>query len=297
MLVPVVLGITFILFIVLSLAPGDPAFLILGVDASAEQIAEQHAKMGLDRPVLVQYARYIGGLFRGDMGTSWITGRDVAGEFFLRLPNTLLVAVLATLLAISIGIPMGIISAIRQNRPFDYSAMVFAMLLFSIPAFWLGLMCQILFGLILGWLPAAGTGSWKHFVLPAIVLGANTLAAMIRMSRSSMLDVIRQDYVRTARAKGLPEHLVIMHHALRNGMMPVVTQVGISFATSIGGAVITEIIFAIPGIGSLLVNAVVTRDIPIVMGMLVFISVIVGVINLLVDVLCAKIDPRIDLAS
>ncbi len=297
MLIPVVLGITFIIFLIMSLSPGDPATLILGADASTEQLALKRVEMGLDQPVLVQYYKYIIGVCRGDFGVSWVSGNDVLAEFVHRMPYTLVLGVLSTLFAVSIGIPMGIVSAIRQYHLFDYTSSAFAMLLFSLPAFWLGIMCQVLFCLVLGWLPAAGVGTWEHYLLPTLVLGANTLASMIRMSRTSMLDVVRQDYVRTARAKGAPERIVIMRHAVRNSLLPVVTQIGVSFAACMGGAVLTEIVFAIPGIGSLLINAVKSRDTPIVMGMLIFVSIIVGFINLLVDILCASIDPRIDLAS
>lgn len=298
MLIPVIIGITFILYMIMSLSPGDPVALLLGADASAEQLASKREELGLDKPVVLQYLNYISGVvFRGDFGSSWLNGYNVLSEFSYRLPYTLLVGVLATLLAVGAGIPLGILSAIKQNQPFDYSNMVLAMLLFSLPAFWLGIMCQILFCLVLNWLPAAGVGSWRHFVLPSIVLGANIFASMIRMSRTSMLDVIRQDYVRTARAKGATERRVIMNHALRNGLMPVITQIGLSFAACVGGAVVTETIFSIPGVGALLINAVKSRDIPVVMGVLIFVSAIVGIINLLVDLICARIDPRIDLAS
>ena len=170
-------------------------------------------------------------------------------------------------------------------------------LCFSMPAFWLGTMCQIFFCLMLRWLPVSGVGSWTCYILPTIILGANTLASMIRMSRTSMLDVIKMDYIRTARAKGNSQKDVILHHAIRNSLIPVVTQIGINFAGTIGGAVVTENIFAIPGIGSMLINAVKGRDVPVVMGTVIFITVIVGVINLVVDLVCALIDPRIDLAS
>ena len=171
------------------------------------------------------------------------------------------------------------------------------MLLFSLPAFWLGTMCQVLFCLTLHWLPTSGFTSAKSLILPTLILGANTMATMIRMSRTSMLDVIRQDYIRTAKAKGAPNRVVIRHHALRNGLIPVVTQIGVSFAGTIGGAVVTENIFTIPGVGTMLLNAVKSRDVPVVLGTIIFVTVIVGVINLLVDLLCAVIDPRIDLAS
>ena len=192
---------------------------------------------------------------------------------------------------------MGIGSAIKQYSLLDYGSSFVAMLLFSLPAFWLGTMCQVLFCLTLHWLPTSGFDSPKSLILPTLILGANTMATMIRMSRTSMLDVIRQDYIRTAKAKGAPNKTVIRHHALRNGMIPVVTQIGVSFAGTIGGAVVTENIFTVPGVGTMLLSAVKSRDVPVVLGTIIFVTVIVGVINLLVDLLCAVIDPRIDLAS
>lgn len=208
-----------------------------------------------------------------------------------------MLASIATLWAVALGIPIGIYAAVRQYSIFDYGSMVVAMLLFSFPAFWLGIMCQILFCLVLQWLPATGIGTWKHLVLPSLILGANTLASMIRMSRTSMLDVLKQDYIRTARAKGVSKRDVLVHHAVRNSLIPVITQIGISFAGCIGGAVVTETVFTIPGIGSMLINAVKSRDIPVVMGTVIFIAAMVGLINLIVDLICAKVDPRIDLAS
>ena len=252
MLIPVILSVTFILFVILSLAPGDVARLVLGQDATPEQVAQLNHEMGLDKPLLVRYVNYMIDALRLDFGTSWISGFEV-------LPVV--------------------------------------MLLFSMPAFWLGTMCQILFCLTLHWLPVSGIRTWKCFILPPMILGANTLASMIRMSRTSMLDVIKMDYIRTARAKGASNHDVILHHAIRNSLIPVVTQIGISFAGTIGGAVVTENIFAIPGIGSMLINAVKGRDVPVVMGTVIFITIIVGVINLVVDLICAIVDPRIDLAS
>ena len=281
----------------MALSPGNPAQLILGADATAEQIQALEEEMGLNDPIIVQYLNYMLGVIRGDFGTSWVSGYNVLGEFILRIPNTLLIAVLATVGAVALGIPMGIYSAVKQYSLFDYGGMVVAMLLFSVPAFWLGIMCQILFCLILGWLPAAGDESLRYFILPSIVLGANTFASMIRMARTSMLDVIKQDYIRTARAKGAPERRVIMRHGVRNGLIPVITQIGISFAGAVGGAIVTETIFAINGVGMLLLNAVKSRDIPVVMGTVIFVAAIVGIINLVVDLICAKVDPRIDLAS
>ena len=297
MLIPVIICVTFILFVILSMAPGDVARMILGQDATEAQIAALNHEMGLDRPLLVRYVKYMYDALHLDFGTSW-TGRfDVLAEFSHRLPYTLLVSTLAVLFAISFGVPLGIGSAIKQYSLLDYGSTFVVMLLFSMPAFWLGTMCQIVFCLTLRWLPVSGISSWKSFILPPIILGANTLASMIRMSRTSMLDVIKMDYIRTARAKGNSYKDAIVHHAIRNSLIPVVTQIGINFAGTIGGAVVTENIFAIPGIGSMLINAVKGRDVPVVMGTVIFITVIVGLINLAVDLVCALIDPRIDLAS
>lgn len=297
MLIPVILSVTFILFVILSLAPGDVARMVLGQDATPEQVATLNHQMGLDRPLLVRYVRYMGNAMKFDFGRSWTGNFDVLAEFSHRLPYTLLVSVLALLFATAIGIPLGIASAIKQYSLLDYGSTFIVMLLFSMPAFWLGTMCQIFFCLTLRWLPVSGISTWKSFILPPVILGANTLASMIRMSRTSMLDVVKMDYIRTARAKGASNHDVILHHAIRNSLIPVVTQIGISFAGTIGGAVVTESIFAIPGIGTMLINAVKGRDVPVVMGTVIFITIIVGVINLVVDLICALVDPRIDLAS
>ena len=297
MLIPVILGVTLILYFVMALAPGEPARQILGADASEEQLAALEHEMGLDLPIIVQYVRYIADVVRLDFGTSWVSGFDVLEAFMQRLPDTLLLAFTATLWAVGLGIPIGIFAAVRQYRLFDYGSMVVAMLLFAMPSFWLAILCQILFCLTLHWLPATGVGSFSHFILPALVLGANTLASMIRMSRTSMLDVLRQDFIRTARAKGASKSSAIFHHAVGNSLVPVITQTGISFAGCIGGAVVTESIFTIPGIGSMLINAVKSRDVPVVMGTVILVAVIVGVINLVVDLVCARVDPRIDLAA
>ena len=297
MLIPVILGVTLILYFVMALAPGNPARQILGADASEEQLAALEHEMGLDLPIIVQYVRYIFGVVRLDFGTSWVSGFDVLEAFMQRLPDTLLLAFTATLWAVGLGIPIGILAAVRQYRLFDYGSMVVAMLLFAMPSFWLAILCQILFCLTLHWLPATSVGSFSHFILPALVLGANTLASMIRMSRTSMLDVLRQDFIRTARAKGASKSSAIFRHAVGNSLVPVITQTGISFAGCIGGAVVTESIFTIPGIGSMLINAVKSRDVPVVMGTVILVAVIVGVINLVVDLVCARVDPRIDLAA
>ena len=296
MLIPVILGVTLILYYVMALSPGNPALQILGADASEEQVAALEHEMGLDLPIIVQYVRYILDVVRLNFGSSWVTGYDVLESFMQRLPDTVMLAFVATLWAVALGIPIGIYSAVKQYSVFDYGGMVLAMLLFAMPSFWLAILCQILFCLVLHWLSATGVGSLRHFILPALVLGANTLASMIRMSRTSMLDVLRQDFIRTARAKGASRRSAILHHAVGNSLVPVITQVGISFAGCMGGAIVTETIFTIPGIGSMLINAVKSRDIPVVMGTVILVAIIVGVINLIVDLVCAKVDPRIDLA-
>ena len=243
MLIPVIVCVTFFLFLILSYSSQNLAYQLLGEDATEAQIAAKEAEMGLDKPILVRYGEYMLGVVKMDFGKSWINGEDVLARFSNRLPNTLRLSALAMLFAISVGVPLGIGSAIKQYSLLDYGSMFVAMLLFSMPAFWLGTMCQILFCLTLHWLPTSGADSWMHFILPMLILGANTMATMIRMSRTSMLDVIRQDYIRTARAKGASSGKVILHHALRNSLIPVVTQIGVSFAGTIAGAVVTENIF------------------------------------------------------
>lgn len=297
MLIPVIIAVTFTLFVILSFAPGDIARIILGDDATVEQVEALRHEMYLDRPLLVRYFKYMGDACRMDFGKSWISGYEILPEFARRLPYTLLVSTLSVLFAVGLGIPLGIASAIKQHSLLDYGSTFLVMLLASMPAFWLGTLCQIFFCLILRWLPVSGVGSWKHYILPSVILGASTLATMIRMSRTSMLDVIKMDYIRTARAKGASEKHVLYRHAIRNSIIPVVTQIGISFAGGIGGAVVTENIFAIPGIGAMLINAVKGRDVPVVMGTIIFVTIIVGIINLIVDLICAVVDPRIDFAS
>lgn len=297
LLIPVIIGVTFVLFVILSFAPGDVVRSILGDEATAEQIAELRHEMYLDRPLLIRYLKYMADAFTFDFGQSWTSGYEILPEFARRLPYTLSVTTLSVLFAVALGIPLGIISAVKEHSLLDYGFTFLVMLLASMPAFWLGTLCQIFFCLMLRWLPVSGVGSWKHYILPSIILGASTLATMIRMSRTSMLDVIKMDYIRTARAKGANEKRVLYHHALRNSLIPVITQIGISFAGGIGGAIVTENIFAIPGIGVMLVNAVKSRDVPVVMGVIIFVTIIVGIVNLIVDLICAIVDPRIDFAS
>ncbi|WRS26289.1 ABC transporter permease [Oscillospiraceae bacterium MB08-C2-2] len=295
MLVPVVLGITLFIFIIMDIAPGDPARTILGAEATVEEVEALREEMGLNDPLLVRYVTYLGNLVRGDFGQSWYSNFDVLTEFSSRLPNTLALGTMAFAIAAILGIPIGIMAAVRQYHIVDYTSLVLAMVLSAMPAFWFGLMSQVYFALKLGMFPATGTGSLAHFILPACTLAAGQMATQVRMTRSSMLEIIKQDYVRTARSKGANETQIITRHVLRNGLLPVVTQLGISYAGLISGSVVTESVFSISGIGSFLINAVKIRDVPIVMGVLVIISIFVGVVNLLVDLLYAVIDPRVKL--
>lgn len=295
LLIPVVIGITMFIYFIMSMAPGDPASLILGTDATVEELAAKREELGLNNPIIVRYINYMAGVLRGDFGESWYNGYNVMSEFLSRIPNTLLLGVLSNAFVILIGIPLGVIAAVKQNSALDYITLVVAMFLSSMPAFWFGLMAQILFCLTLGWFPATGAESLKYFVLPALTLGCASCAGIVRLTRTSILEVNKLDYVRTARSKGCTESRIVIKHVLRNGLLPVVTSIGSSIAAIVGGAIVTESVFAIPGVASLMINAVKLRDVPVVMGIIVIISVFVGVVNLLVDLTYAVIDPRVKL--
>jgi peptide/nickel transport system permease protein len=295
LIVPVIIGLTLFIYLVLSLAPGDPVTLIMGQDATQAQLQAKRVELGMDKPVLVQYFNYMLRILSGDFGSSWVTGRPVMTEFVQRAPHTLFLAVVTLLITVTVGIPFGVLAAAKQNKLVDNTTLVFALIFSSIPAFWLGMLIQILFALKLGLLPAMGVGSIRHIILPALTLSMVNLASQVRMTRSSMLDVINQDYVRTARAKGAGEFRIILSHVIRNGSLPVITSLGIAFANAFGGAVVTEAVFSIPGIGSYMINGAKTRDIPIVMGVIIFVAIFVAVVNLLVDLIYAFVDPRVKL--
>lgn len=297
LLIPVVVGITFFIYLIMSVAPGDPARLILGENATAEEIAAKRIELGLDQPLLLRYINYMAGVLRGDLGISWYSGFNVMQEFLSRLPNTLTLGLLSNLITISIGIPLGILAAQHQYGLIDYATLVIAMLFSSMPAFWFGLMAQIYLSINLKWFPATGAGDLYHFILPAITLSTGGLAGQVRLTRTSILEVNKLDYVRTARSKGCSEQQIVVHHVLRNALLPVITAIGGHFATILGGAIVTESVFAIPGVASLMINAVKVRDVPVVMGVIVFISVFVGVVNLLVDLCYAAVDPRVKLTA
>lgn len=295
-IIPTFLLLTLLVYTILSLSPADPALMRLGTGATQEAIDEIHHELGLDQPLLARYGKYMWDLFtKGEMGKSWVMQTSVKKNFIERLPNTLILTALALLLTSVVGIVAGVFAAVNQNSAGDRITMILAMLLISLPNFFLSLICQIFICLKLKWLPVAGAGSFRHFILPSIMLAACRVAGQIRLTRSSMLDVLGQDYVRTAYAKGCSKFRAVTYHALRNGLLPVITGIGNQVGGLVAGAVTVETIFAIPGVGSMLVNAVRSSDIPEVMGPIIFISLLVCIVNLLVDFLYAVVDPRVKL--
>jgi ABC-type dipeptide/oligopeptide/nickel transport system permease component len=294
-MIPVVMGVTIITFSIMHLSPGDPARIMLGVLASDEAVAHLRSTFGLDRPIHVQYISWLTRVVTGDFGRSIQTRRPVLESIWSHLPATLELTFAALILALLIAIPAGIVSATRQYSVFDYGSMVGALFGVSMANFWLGLMLMLVFGLHLGWLPISGRGDLSHLILPAITLGAGVAALIARLVRSSMLEVIRLDYVRTARAKGLVERTVIYKHALKNALIPITTVVALYIPTLFSGAVVIETIFAWPGLGRLLVTAIFERDFPVVQGTVLILALIVILANLLADIAYAYIDPRIKL--
>ncbi len=275
------------------LAPGDPAQLLAGEFATPETLADIRQRFGLDQPWHVQLGLYAANVVRGDLGQSVRTRKPVTYELRQYFPNTLRLTLGAMLVALLIGIPAGIIAATRPGTIFDLLAMLGALIGVSMPVFWFGLMAILIFSVQLGWFPVAGTGTLWHLVLPAITLGTGTAAILARMTRSAMLEVLSQDYIRTARAKGLAGRVVVFKHALRNALIPVVTITGLQFGGLLEGAVITETVFAWPGIGQLLVGSILARDYPVVQGAVLLIAMVFILINLIVDLLYGAIDPRI----
>lgn len=291
--VPVLVGISIVVFAMIRLIPGDPAQLMAGQAATEEVVREIRNSLGLDRPIFVQYAFFLRSAVRGDLGKSLFNGEPVRRELAQRFPRTIRLAAASIFVALLIGVPAGIISATRQLSWVDSAVMVLALAGVSMPVFWLGLNLILVFAVRLHWLPAIGHETWKHLILPAITLGTASAAIIARMTRSSMLEVLRQDYVRTARAKGLGEERVVNYHALRNALIPVVTIVGLQLGTLLSGAVLTESVFAWPGVGRLLVDAVLARDYPIIQGTVLLIATTFVMLNIVVDTVYALLDPRI----
>lgn len=301
--IPVLFGISIVVFFSLKLIPGDPAAAMLGAQARPEDIASLQETLGLNEPLPIQYGRWMGRTLQGDLGRSLEHREPVTKLLRERFTNTLILTVASVALSIAIGLPAGVISATRQYSVFDRGTMFLALFANSMPAFWLGLVLILIFSLNLGWFPVGGMYDPRgdreffdllhHLVLPAITLGGVTTALVARMTRSSMLEVIRQDYTRTARSKGLQERTVITRHALQNALLPVVTVIGTQFGFLLGGAVLTETVFSWPGVGQQLFRAILSRDIPLIQGTVLVIAVIFVMINLAVDILYAYLDPRI----
>ena len=291
--VPVMLVVSIIVFGILHIAPGDPATMLAGEDARPEDVAAIKAKYGLDQPLYVQYGVWLADVLHGDLGKSLVTRRAVLAEVTARMPATAELAIASLLVAVTVGMIVGVISATRQYSLMDHGIMIVALLGVSVPVFWLGLMLILLLSVELHWFPTGGAGTFMQLVLPALTLGASSTAIIARMTRSSMLEVVRQDYIRTARSKGLKERVVTIRHALKNALIPVVTVVGIEFGYLLGGAVITETVFARPGLGRLLVSSITSRDFPVVQGTLMLLAGSFVLVNLLVDIVYGYLDPRI----
>ncbi|MFJ9497261.1 nickel ABC transporter permease [Brevibacillus centrosporus] len=294
-MIPVLLGVILVVFLIMQMVPGDPAVLLAGEGASAETIANIRTQLGLDQPVMVQYFHYVTDVFAGDLGTSLRSNLPVFDEIMARLPATIELAIASIFVTIVLGMIAGIISATKQYSAADITIMIVALLGVSLPSFWLGLSLIYYFSVKLHLLPVAGWGTWKHVILPAITLGAGGAAIVARMTRSSMLDVVRQDYIRTAKAKGLRETVIVYKHALKNALIPIITVVGLQFGYLLGGTVLVESVFAINGLGRLIVDAIRMRDLPVVQGGVLIASIIFVFVNLLVDVLYRYFNKRIDL--
>ena len=294
MMIPVLLGVILLVFFIMNLASGNAVLLILGENATEEAVAVKTRELGLDRPILVRYAAYVADLVRGDMGTSYFSSRSVAEEVLSRFPATLKLAVVSAIISTLLAIPLGIFAAVRQNTLFDNFSMILSLVGNSMPAFWLALMLMMLFAEKLGWLPAQGMNNgWRSYVLPAVSIGFINMAAIARTTRSTMLETVRQDYIRTARAKGVDEEAVVMDHAFPNALIPTITVIGVQFGNLLGGAILVETVFAWPGLGRLMVQSVNNRDVPLVLGCIVILSISYSVVNLLVDLVYGFVDPRV----
>lgn len=305
MLVPTLFLASVVIFAIIQFAPGDPARMMLGTDATEAQIAREHTRLGLDKPVPVRYAVWLSDVVHLNLGTSQANNQPVTQLVFDAFPNTLRLALFALALALLIGFPLGIWAALRQDRAVDFAVTSFSALGLSIPSFWLGLLFIILFSVKIHWLPPSGIGEPGRFflfnltylVMPVVTIAISNAAVFSRFVRSSMIDVLASDYVRTARAKGLSESAVVVRHALRTTLLPVVTTVGIQFGSLLGGAVVTESVFAYPGIGRLIVRSILNRDYPVVQATLMFVVGIFLITNILVDISYAYLDPSVKLAG
>jgi peptide/nickel transport system permease protein len=293
MMIPTLFGVATIVFFIVRLIPGDPARVMAGDSATEEQVTRIRQGLGLDQPLPLQYARYLSNLARGNLGRSISTGDSVVRDIWLRLPYTVELALVSTALGIGFGVTAGIVASLRHKTPIDFLASVLSVFGLSMPSYWLGMMLIIMFAVNLRWFPASGANSPQSIILPSITLAAFSSALIARMSRSSMLGVLRQNYIRTARAKGVARWSIVTKHAFRNALLPIITIIGLQFGSLLGGAVLTETVFSWPGIGRLLVDSIFARDYPMVQGIILVFSVGFMLVNLLVDLAYSVIDPRI----
>lgn len=293
-MVVVLLGVSFLVFLLLYLTPGDPVRLMLGENSTKEAQEALREELGLNDPFFVRYGNYVKDIvFHGDLGDSFVTGRAVLTEIMDVFPNTFELATAAIVVAVVLGIILGIISAVKQNSLIDNIVMVLALIGTSAPIFWIGVLMIMFFSVKMRWLPPSGFGTWQQMIMPAIALGMQSTAVIARTTRSSMLEIIRQDYVNTARAKGQKEIVVILRHVFRNALIPVITVVGLQFGFLLGGAMLTEVVFSIPGVGRLMIDSIKQRDFPVVQGGVLFIAACFSFVNLAVDLLYAVVDPKV----
>ncbi len=293
LLIPTLIGITLVSFLILQLVPGDPARLIAGMAAEEEDVEKIRVKLGLDKPILVQYGVFLSNIARGDFGDSIATKNAVINEVWPRFLNTIRLAIFGIALAITVGIIIGVIAGIYHNGVIDHLSMVFVLLGISTPAFWLGLLLILLFSVHLGWLPSGGVTGWQSMILPGITIASAPTAMIARVARSSIVEVLRQDYIKTARAKGQKEWKIIYSHALKNALIPTITIAGLQFGYMIGSAVLVETIFTWPGLGRMVVFSITQRDYPMVQGGVLIFAFAFVLVNIIVDILYTWIDPRI----
>ncbi|SHI09607.1 nickel ABC transporter permease [Sporanaerobacter acetigenes] len=298
-LIPTIFIVVFIVFVVTRVIPGDPAAVMLGPQASVEAVEELRESLGLNDNILVQFGRYLKGVIQGDLGKSYYYNQPVTKLISERFPNTLVLAIVSIIIGLLVGIPVGVVSATKQYSAFDYISMILALIGISVPIFWLAMMAVLLFSVNLGWLPSVGMGEGsfidivKHLILPSLCLATGPTATFARFTRSSMLDITKQDYIKTARAKGLKEKLVIWKHAFKNALPPIITIAGMQFSSLLSGAVLTETIFSWPGLGKLIVDAIQNRDYTLVQGSVVYIAFVYIIVNLIVDICYALLNPKV----
>ena len=291
LMIPVIIGVSFLVFFIMDMAPGDAVDLMAPEGATAEDLDAIRHELGLDQPVVIRYVKYMGGMLHGDMGVSYVSKTDVFDTYMEKLPATIKLSFASILVSVLLSVPLGIYSATKQGTLQDNISMVLAMIGLSMPNFWLGLL--LIIALKLHMFPSGGDQTLSSIVLPALTIGTGLMATLTRTTRSSMLDVLKQEYLRTARAKGIPEKIVVMSHALRNALIPIITIIGTQLAGVLGGSVLTETVFAWPGVGRLIVDSLNMRDTPLVTGSIIMTTILLSIVLLLVDLLYAVVDPRI----